>query len=659
MLFLICLIMYIYNPLDYNAQQRLAIETNDKNLLILAGAGTGKTTTLIGKILYNIDVHNLQLGQVLMTTFTNKAAKEMQARLAGKLSSVGNAWIGTFHKLSMKIVEQHTKFLNLNALQIIDPSDQLQMINKMIKERKIKNLSAYSVIDAISQYKESNVPINDLYKEFYSAYEEELAMLQMIDFSDLLQYTIKLWKEFPDILRSYQNQFKLICVDEYQDINQVQYEWLKLLCCDTQQLCCVGDPDQAIYSFRGANVKYILNFQNDFKNTKMVILNENYRSTKNILNAANNLIANNHNRIAKKLFTQQIHEQKVELLVIDTMYSEARTICKKIQQIQKNDPEASIVVLCRTNTIMYIYEGAFSEHKISYQLTGGMQLVDRAEVKQVLAYIKFLYNNEDYFAFSRMIQFPKKGIGKVTISQILEIHQTQNIPLIEALQSLKDKFSLTVRDRIELLVSQLLTWQKMFATDSAFLVGQKILNESGVLVNTEENKQKYLLQWLESLRNFSTLKEYVKNLIWQSEDMRGQAVQLMTIHAAKGLEYDYVFLPNLVVGYFPHAKALSIDAIEEERRLAYVAITRAKKYLLVSYAKLHRQQFISSPSRFIKEIGEVQGFVLHNHKFKVDQYVHHMNFGTGKILELDQYHAKVSFHGKQKRILPLGSLKDL
>ncbi|QEK37816.1 AAA family ATPase [Candidatus Cytomitobacter indipagum] len=642
-------ISYMHN---LNPNQEKAVQCKD-NLLIVAGAGTGKTKTIVSKICHYIDQGLVLPNQIMATTFTNKATHEMKKRLESHLGHFASMIsIGTFHRISLNIVQTHEKLLGFENIQVLSYDDQLQLIRKIMSHMKFKDSRPSQILELIQRAKEKGTfgDLNPAERDIGEIYQKRLKEMNAMDFADLLVNAIKLWKNNPSVLAQYKEQYKLICVDEYQDINEVQHEWLKLICGKENQLCCVGDPDQAIYSFRGSNIKYILGFGEEFKNSQRIILDQNYRSTDKIIKSANSLIKFNKNRIDKELLPNSVSDRKVDVFVAIHEKEESSEICKIIAQEKEKNPDASVAILFRTSAQMDSMEESLLNANIKYSIVGSIQLLDRAEIKDAVSYIRFLANPNDFMAFSRLIQSPKRGIGKTTIDKI------ESSPGA----SVKDKIdnsglNESTNNKLKEILDQFDSWKSSPLPFSK--LAKKIIEESGLFEASEPPRQENLNRWLESVGEFEGAEEYANYVLWsniKSDDDKD--VQLMTVHAAKGLEFDIVFLPGWEEGLFPHIRSRANT--EEERRLAYVALTRARSYLAISYAQSrmqHGKYMSTTPSRFLKELDSKNStFQSFKHK-KNGNKVFHDIFGHGIVEETGVHHAQVKF-GNVVKIVPLNSL---
>lgn len=619
---------------ELNQKQIEACQDINGPLLILAGAGTGKTRVLTHRVSYILNSGLAYPSQILAVTFTNKAANEMLHRVQSIVSCDG-IWIGTFHSLATKIIRSHLSELDFQPnFTILDADDQYRLIKKIVAEKKIDD-KAYPpkfIAYLIERWKDAalspeELSKSDLYdqlrlkaKEVYSEYQSRLKSLNALDFGDLLMLCIKLFRTHPEVLSYYQDRFKYIMVDEYQDTNVVQYLWLRYLAQKNNNICAVGDEDQSIYGWRGAEIRNILKFTDDFSGSKVVRLEQNYRSTQHILKTANHLIANNKLRMGKNLWTQNGSQEKVIITCYIDAYKEAEGIVNYIKHSLRDVSRNQISVLVRASFQTRLIEDALIQSKISYQIIGGLRFYDRLEIKNCLAYIKLAYNPNDSIAFERIINNPKRGIGPTTLSLIQNYAKENNISYFIATKTLilnkqlKGKTATTLADFIDRLENWNTFWAFLSCKDACI----KILDESGYIQSLKsertlesENRLENINELYRNIEEFNDIDLFIDHISLLNEKNtkdNSENIKIMTMHAAKGLEFDYVFLPGWEEGIFPSKKSIEEKGqtgLEEERRLAYVAITRAKKKLFISFAK-NRQVFgewlYGTPSKFIKEI---------------------------------------------------------
>lgn len=630
-----------------NAPQKEAITTTEGPLLVLAGAGTGKTRVLISRIAHIFHENLAQLEEVLAVTFTNKAAREMQERLEAELGySIKGMWMGTFHSLSGRILREHAELAGLQKdFDIIDPDGQASVLRDIILAHGIdeKQYPPKQMLNILSGWKDSSwlpeeVPAEEAMKigghghSVYRSYQERLKQLNACDFGDMMLLTLKIFKEHPDVLKKYQEQFKYILVDEYQDTNGVQYLFLRLLAMGHKNICVVGDDDQSIYGWRGAQVGNILKFEDDFEGAKAVRLEQNYRCTGNILRAANSVIAHNEQRHAKKLWTDSGDGVPVEVHQRWDDVDEVRGLMVTVinHHLQMGGSLRDIAVLVRSASQTRVLEAELRKAKIPHRLVKILAFHDRKEVKDAIAYLKLVTRPRDDLSFQRVINLPKRGIGDSTIKQLKQLSQARNMPMFDAavvavnenLVNTKSKKALT--QFTELVNS----WRSDIPNGSYDQLMEMILDESGYVDMLYEDKAKEgeekmkeridnikeLLRELTDVHQENLL-EYFENLALDSDtiDLLGipqDEVSIMTVHASKGLEFPMVFLPGFEDGLFPHQRSIDDEVgtgVEEERRLAYVAMTRAKKKLIVSHTssrKLYGNWIACDPSRFFLEFPE-------------------------------------------------------
>ena len=632
------------NPLlqDLNDMQRKAVETTEGPLLVLAGAGSGKTRVLTYRIAYLIKECGVAPWNILAITFTNKAAKEMRERLEKLLGETQNdMWVKTFHSMCVRILRKDIEYLGYDrSFTIYDTDDQKTLVKDCLKELNIsdKLYPVRSVMTVISDAKNNMVTpekFADMYETdyrmkgysaIYSLYQKKLQNNNAVDFDDLISLTVTLFHEFPDVLEYYQRKFRYILVDEYQDTNGAQYELVKLLSQKHRNLCVVGDDDQSIYKFRGADIRNILEFEKDFKDAKTIKLEQNYRSTQTILDAANGVIANNTGRKGKKLWTGNGSGEPVVVFEAQNEYDEARFIAQCAARFHKEGVSYSdIVVLFRTNAQSRVLEERLLNEAVPYRLLSGIRFYDRKEIKDLIAYLKLLLNPDDDVSLKRVINEPKRGIGKTTVDHLSALASSLNVSIIRYVKSGEIDESLgrsagKIREFITLIDD--LTELSVQEGKIADLV-RAVLDKSGYLTALSADPGD-----IESRSRVENLQEFISmaaNYDEQSEegsfadfmdsvslisdidnyDEAEESVTLMTMHTAKGLEFPVVFLCGLEEGLFPSYRSLDEGELEEERRICYVAITRAMKKLYISYAR-KRTVFGSTNypavSRFVEEI---------------------------------------------------------
>ena len=648
--------MSIYDTL--NEQQREAVFHTEGPLLILAGAGSGKTRVLTHRIAYLIEEQQVNPWNILAITFTNKAANEMKERVIGLLGDyAGGSLLCTIHSLCVRILRQNIRALNYpNNFIIMDEEDQKSLLKKIFKERQIdsKTISLKSCIHYISAYKIAGVSperamsfagdyIGEQKKAIaYDDYEKYKEEHFMLDFDDLLLKTVELFENFPEILERWQRRFQYIHVDEFQDVSEVDYKLIKYLS-GQAVLCVVGDPDQTIYSFRGADVHFILDFDKDFKPNKTIILDQNYRSTGNILKVSNNLIRKNSQRLEKNLYTKQTGGEDVIHHVAKSEEEEANWIANKIEDIVNNQDGVNyrdIAILYRANYLSRTIEQVLIRKGIDYRIFGGLKFFNRKEVKDALSYLRLVCNQED-LAFERIINTPARGIGKKTLENIQLVALNHQISLYDALTLHSDEIRLSNKSKkeVRILVEAIekarrstLPLHEMFEQlmiDVGYIDMLKNDLEDNRIDNIHE-LQRSIYDFQVSHEDAPTLENYLQDIsLYTDNDSidQGQYVSLMSIHMAKGLEFDYVFVLGLSEGIFPNFRSLAEDGddgLEEERRLAYVAFTRARKQLFLTDSEGF--SFVTdSPkisSRFIDEVGN-EGIIHSGSKprFKTTDYI--------------------------------------
>jgi len=630
-----------YSNLNYlknlNENQRKSVINLDGPCLIVAGAGSGKTRVLTTRVAHIIKERKAWPNQILCVTFTNKAAREMQIRVSKLLYKQATAipWLGTFHSICAKILRKHAAAVNLNSnFTIIDRDDQLRLIKNICKAENIdiKKLSPQFIIAIIDKWKNKGLfPNNVVTKKgeiwekgilnVYKIYQEKILALNACDFGDLILHCVSIFENKQDILKIYSNNFKYILVDEYQDTNFIQNKWLNLLANKHKNICCVGDDDQSIYSWRGAEIKNFLNFDKIFKNTKKIKLEQNYRSTQNILSAASVLIANNQGRLGKKLWTDGEDGELVKLSCYKNGKDEAINISDIIEKkLKKNFSYNNIAILVRAIFQTREFEERFLKIGVGYRIVGGTKFYERSEIKDSVAYLRIIFQKKDDLAFERIVNTPKRTVGDTTIKQISEFPKKYKLCLEDASFKIMEMNEIKPKAKIGLLtiLNLISKWIKDLFSKKHVELMQIILDESGyseMLKNKKdiesEGRLENIKELLKGMREFENLESFLEHVALATsidEDWEGKKINLMTMHAAKGLEFDIVFLPGWEEGLFPHQKSLEEKgdlAVEEERRLAYVAITRAKKRAYISFSmnRFYQGDWIESlASRFIDEL---------------------------------------------------------
>jgi DNA helicase-2/ATP-dependent DNA helicase PcrA len=622
-----------------NPQQLLAVSHVHGPILVLAGAGTGKTKVLTTRIA-NIIQQGLTLPQnILAVTFTNKAAREMQDRINKMIDCYGLN-IGTFHSIAARILRQQAEHLNfsLNSrFTIISPDDQLKLVKDIVKQKNIDTkkyvpkllhiIISYWKDQGLLPYKlsESDIklPIHKVAQFVYDEYQQNLLASNVVDFGDLLLYNNELFIKNPIILKYYQEQYKYILIDEYQDTNAVQYLWARMLASSSKNICCVGDDDQSIYSWRGAEVGNILRFEKDFPNATIIKLEQNYRSSSKILLAASSVIDHNKNRHGKTLWTDKNDGEKIKIISCWNDKEEARFVVSEISKlVTEGKYNAGLVaILVRAGFQTRAFEEVFISNALPYKIIGGLKFYERMEIRDLLAYIRITLNHSDNLALERIINVPRRAIGNTTLKQIKDYAVEHNIPIIAAIRQMlqAETFKNKVKDSLNKFISNIDNWSFRYKNDPAVNVTKSLLEESGYLEMLQEEKTdeatgriENINEMLRAIAEFDNIQDFIEHssLVMENEELEsnfGGSVSIMTLHAAKGLEFDLVFLPGWEEGVFPHQRSLKEGekGLEEERRIAYVGITRAKKDLYITYAEsrfMFYEIIRSSPSRFLGEI---------------------------------------------------------
>ncbi|PLW75534.1 ATP-dependent DNA helicase [Cohaesibacter celericrescens] len=623
-----------------NPEQKEAVESLDGPLLVLAGAGTGKTRVLTTRIGHILATRRAAPWQILSVTFTNKASREMKDRI-GRLiggSVEGMQWLGTFHSIGVKILRRHAELVGLKSnFTILDSDDQIRLMKQLIQAQGLdeKRWPARQLAGFIDGWKNrglspEQVPQDEafLFAQgsgliLYTAYQARLKILNACDFGDLLLECLRLFREHPDVLSSYHNKFRYILVDEYQDTNVAQYLWLRLLAQSNHNICCVGDDDQSIYGWRGAEVDNILRFEADFPGAKVIRLERNYRSTEHILAAASHLITFNQGRLGKTLH-HQIEDDEAEKVTVTSIWDseeEARTIGDQIEAQQRDGHNLNeIAILVRASFQMRSFEDRFVTMGLNYRVIGGPRFYERAEIRDALAYFRAVVQSADDLAFGRIVNTPRRGLGDATVRQIHALARHQEIPLMEAAAELVGTEDLKPRARSSLkgLLGQFNHWRTMLSTMKHSELAEVILDESGYTEMWQKEKSpdapgklENLKELVRSIAEYESLPSFLEHIALVMDRDSGEtneAVSIMTLHSAKGLEFDSVFLPGWEEGLFPHQRALDETGnkgLEEERRLAYVGITRAKKRAKIYVAQnrlIHGKWQNSIPSRFLDEL---------------------------------------------------------
>ncbi len=681
-----------------NDRQKEAVLYNDGPLLIIAGAGAGKTKTLTTKIAYLIEEGFAHPYNVLAITFTNKAAKEMKDRLYGLIGDLAKkVQVSTFHSFGLKLLRENYERLGYDKnFVIMDSDDSLTVVKKIIKDlgydpkiynpRAIRNKISSCKNEMMTPQMYERYAISDYEKvmhKVYEKYEEKLKKNNSVDFDDLLLLPIKLFKENPDILKRYQDLYLYILIDEYQDTNEAQYILSKLISAKNRKITCVGDDSQSIYSFRGANYKNILNFEKDYKDAKTILLEENYRSTTTILDAANQVIKNNTQRKDKNLWTNRGQGEKIKYYRAYNERDEAQYVIRKIKELRNKDVEyKDIAVLYRTNAQSRVLEEEMLKENMPYRVIGSFYFYSRKEIKDLIAYLRLIHNSKDNVSLLRVINTPKRGIGLKTIENLTQKADLEGTSIYEAITSGKELQFKTIIEQLKAIQEELTLTELIDKVLDASglrqeLESEKTLESEVRLENLEEFKS--ITKSFEEREGLVSLEDFLLeiSLISDVEEYKDDPnrVSLMTVHSVKGLEFDHVFVVGMEEGIFPHMNSLmETSELEEERRLCYVAITRAKDDLHLVNARrrtLFGKEQINPVSRFIGEISKdlietnvkdelpqteqkidtSDMFREEEVDYQVGDYVYHDTFGTGRVVEVTNTLVSVAFkhpHGIKK-----------
>ncbi len=626
-----------------NEEQRDAVLSVEGPLLVLAGAGTGKTRVLTTRIAHILATRRARPSEMLAVTFTNKAAREMKERIGQFVGGAveGMPWLGTFHSIGARILRRNAELVGLKPdFTILDTDDQIRLIKQLLELENIdeKRWPARQFAGMMDGWKNRGLTpaevgpsdagwfANGKGEKLYADYQARLKTLNAADFGDLLLEGIRLFRENPGVLGEYHSRFKYMLVDEYQDSNVAQYQWLRLLAGGTEpsqaNLCVVGDDDQSIYGWRGAEVDNILRFEKDFPGAKVIRLERNYRSTANILAAASHLIAHNESRLGKTLQTDVGEDgDKVSVTSVWDSEEEARQLGEEIEGYQREGHMLNdMAILVRTSAQMRAFEDRFNTLGLSYRIIGGPRFYERREIRDALAYLRIVNQPADDLAFERIINVPKRGIGDTTVKLLRAVARAERMPLFEATRMIVDTEELKPRQRTVLneLVHQFEDWSFKAQSIAHFELAQQILDESGYTAMWQNDKSadahgrlenlKELTRFMEEFESLTGFLEHVSLVMDRDSGAGEDAVSIMTLHSAKGLEFDTVFLPGWEDGLFPNQRALDENGkvgLEEERRLAYVGITRARRRARISLAQNRRTHGLwqsAIPSRFLDEL---------------------------------------------------------
>lgn len=723
---------------NLNDKQREAAMYTEGALLILAGAGSGKTSTMTRRIAYLVDEKGVAPYNILAVTFTNKAAREMEERVEEILGSNSRMWIMTFHAACLRMLRMDGDRLGYtNSFAVYDPVDQKSIVKNLLKEYEIdeKKFTPNSILSNISKAKEQEIGPREFEEnagdfrdetvaKVYRGYERILSRNNAMDFDDLILNAVRLLKENPDVLEKYQERFRYIMVDEYQDTNQLQYKLISLLAKKYGNICVVGDDDQCIYQWRGADIRNILNFEKEFPKAKVVKLEQNYRSTANILEAAHSVISNNKQRKRKKLWTDASQGEKIQYHRLESDYREAGYIAQEIgYMVQQGENYRDFAILYRTNAQSRNFEDSLAQRRIPYRVIGGLRYYDRMEIKDMIAYMRLVANPMDDIAFDRVVNSPKRGIGKATMDKIKSVANYCEKSIFQYVESeaiadtLSGKASRGMNEFLEIIREYSEEKENLRVSD----IYEGLLIKSGYLKALEDQRTAEADGRIENLMEFKSviyefenrdskleLDEFLEKLALLSDvdnhDSEANAVTLMTMHSAKGLEFPYVFMPGMEDGLFPSWRSRdSISQMEEERRLCYVGMTRAKRRLWMTSAEsrlLYGKVNATRESEFMREINpkllagdgvyksgsvgaktgstryldgrydpisgdyqfqnhikaksEMKKKLVHDEHFEVGDRVIHGKFGEGIVLEVTPKIIRVEFVGNGVKKLAVG-----
>ena len=623
-----------------NAEQREAVETLDGPLLVLAGAGTGKTRVLTTRIAHILSQGRARPSEILAVTFTNKAAREMKTRVGAMVGQIveGMPWLGTFHSIGVKILRRHAEMVGLKPdFTILDVDDQIRLLKQLLEAENIdeKRWPARVLALIIDGWKNrgltpDKVPAGEAATfaggrgiALYKAYQDRLKTLNAADFGDLLIEMLRLFREHPEVLRQYQERFRFVLVDEYQDTNVAQYLWLRLIGQGSKNICCVGDDDQSIYGWRGAEVDNILRFEHDFSGAKVIRLERNYRSTGHILGAASHLIAHNEGRLGKTLRTEDEPGEKVAVTAAWDSEEEARAIGEQIEELQREGCSLNeIAILVRASFQMREFEDRFVTLGLPYRVIGGPRFYERAEIRDALAYLRLVNQPADDLAFERIINTPRRGLGDATLQALQQHARRKGVPLLQAARQMTETEEIKAKPRSALrdLVAAFDRWRAQRDAMPHTELAEIVLDESGYTEMWQKDRSadaagrlenlKELIRSMEEFENLAGFLEHISLVMDTDKGEGAEAVSIMTLHAAKGLEFDTVFLPGWEEGVLPHQRSLDDQGragLEEERRLAHVGLTRARKRARISFVsnrRIHGSWSSAIPSRFLDELPE-------------------------------------------------------
>ncbi|MDM7947251.1 MAG: UvrD-helicase domain-containing protein [Oceanibaculum nanhaiense] len=620
-----------------NAAQRQAVETLDGPVLVLAGAGTGKTRVLITRLAHLLVTGRAKPWNILAVTFTNKAAREMRERIAAIIGPAAEQiWLGTFHAICVRILRRHAELVGLKSnFTILDADDQVRLLKQLLQAEGIddKRWPARVLMGTIQRWKDralspDRVPAEDAMElaggkivQLYRQYQERLLTLNAADFGDLMLHCVELFQKHPEVLAEYHDRFSYMLVDEYQDTNVAQYLWLRLLAQTNKNICCVGDDDQSIYGWRGAEVGNILKFEKDFPGAAVIRLEQNYRSTPHILAAAGGLIAKNEGRLGKTLWTEANEGEKVRVRGVWDGEEEARTVGEEVEALQRaGNSLAEMAVLVRAGFQTREFEERFITLGVPYRVVGGPRFYERLEIRDAIAYLRIIAQPDDDLAFERIVNTPRRGLGDATLQAAHQLARAQGTSLMTACRQLVGTDELKPKPRKSLsdLIRDFDRWRAELTRMPHPDLAQLVLDESGYTAMWQLDKSpeapgrlenlKELIRAMEEFESLAGFLEHISLVMENAEDSSLDQLSIMTLHSAKGLEFDTVFLPGWEEGLFPHQRALDesgASGLEEERRLAYVGLTRARKRADILYAanrRVHGLWQNSLPSRFVSEL---------------------------------------------------------
>ena len=623
-----------------NKEQREAVEATDGPVLVLAGAGTGKTRVLTTRLAHILATRRAWPGQILAVTFTNKAAREMKERIGALIGGVveGMQWLGTFHSIGARMLRRHAELVGLKSnFTILDTDDQLRLMKQIVEAAGIdeKRWPARTLLASIDDWKNRGLSPKDVPdgeghgfafgkgRELYAQYQQRLKDLNAADFGDLLLHVLNILKGHPDILADYRDRFRYMLVDEYQDTNAVQYLWLKILATSSGNVCVVGDDDQSIYGWRGAEVENILRFERDFPGAKVVRLERNYRSTPAILGAASGLIAANKGRLGKTLWTEGDQGEKIKVQGVWDAEEEARNIASDAEDLHRQgEAFGQMAILVRASFQMREFEDRFIALGLPYRVIGGPRFYERAEIRDAMAYLRLIAQGDDDLAFERIVNKPKRGIGDASVQALHTYARARQMPLLASAREIAqtDELPPKARKNLSELGANFARWTDTARAIPHTELAEMVLDESGYTDMLKADKSaeapgrlENLKEFVRSMEQFESLAaflEHVSLVMEIAQDETGDRINLMTLHAAKGLEFDTVFLPGWEEGLFPSQRTMDengLAGLEEERRLAYVGLTRARRRIRVSFAanrRVHGSWQSALPSRFITELPE-------------------------------------------------------